>query len=174
VAVHWLISGVDLNTIMDDFKGIPGQAGPYDPLDFASDPPPGWRHPITGRFGWKPSPSLVRFGRYLRRSRYFAHKSQDRLSSESGVSQSLISRAERALAPSMGADRLVELGDVLGSNFPLGFCPHDHVCAWQPFPDADRTPRVLATRLDPTIFADPTLRELLVVDSELEEGAADR
>jgi transcriptional regulator with XRE-family HTH domain len=123
---------------MSELKGVPGVAGPFDPLDFSAEPVPGWRHPITGRRGWEPSPGLVLFGRYLRRARYFNDKSQDLVSRESGVSQSMISRAERALAPAMGIDRLVLIGESLGANLPLGFCPHKHVCAWQPLPSPAR------------------------------------
>jgi len=31
-------------------------------------------------------------------------------------------------------------GNALGRLFPLGFCPHDHKCAWQPIrPPEQRT-----------------------------------
>ena len=132
---------------MDDLKGVPGLAGSFDPLDFTSEPPPGWRHPITGRYDWTPSPALVRFGRYIRRGRYYSHKSQDRLSHECGVSQSMISRAERALAPAMGIDKMVMIGEALGSSLPLGYCPHEHVCPWQALPHASR-PTEASTEFD--------------------------
>ena len=32
----------------------------------------------------------------------------------------------------MQLERLTTLGEVLGRAFPLGFCPHEHECAWQP------------------------------------------
>ncbi len=143
-------------------RGVAGQDSGYEPLDFASDPPPRWRHPVTGRYDWQPPPALVRFGRYLLRSRYFAKKSQETVSAESGVSQSMISRAERALAPAMGVDKLVDLGGALGSNLPLGFCPHDHVCQWQPL-SAPAGGRDLASALEP----DPSIRNLVEAGKRL-------
>lgn len=95
-------------------------------------PPPGWRHPVTGRSNPEPDPLLVAFGRYVLRSRFLVVKSQQALSNETGVPQSQISRLERGLAPSMGVDRLMMLGEGLGRAMPLGVCPHDHACAWQP------------------------------------------
>lgn len=77
-------------------------------------------------------PLLVDLGRYLRRGRAFAGFSQQGLGYRADVTQSMISRAERGLAPSMGVDRLAQLGRVLGRAFPLGCCPHEHDCAWQP------------------------------------------
>jgi hypothetical protein len=32
----------------------------------------------------------------------------------------------------MRLDRFVKLTDALGRAFPLGHCPHDHGCPWQP------------------------------------------
>ena len=115
-------------------------------LDFSSDPPPGWRHPVTGRRDWKPSPEILLFGRYVRRARYFARLSQDDLAWEAQVSQSMVSRLERGDAPAMGIDRLIRVGAGLGNNLPLGFCPHTHLCPWQPIvgmpppPDPDAPP----------------------------------
>ena len=116
-------------------------------LDFSSDPPPGWRHPVTGRRSWEPSPEILRFGRYVRRARYFVRISQDDLAWKADISQSMVSRLERGLAPAMGIDRLVRLGGALGNNLPLGFCPHTHLCPWQPIvgmqpppPDPDGPP----------------------------------
>jgi transcriptional regulator with XRE-family HTH domain len=96
------------------------------------EPPDGWRHPVTGRRELAPIPTLIPLGRYLRRARYIVDLSQERLAGRSGVSQPMISRAERGLAPSMGIDRLAQLGEVFGRAFPLGFCPHEHACGWQP------------------------------------------
>lgn len=66
--------------------------------------------------------------------------SQDRLARAARVSQTMISRAERALAPAMGLDPLTRLGRVLGRSLPLGVCPHDHDCAWQPIEPQKRVP----------------------------------
>jgi len=56
--------------------------------------------------------------------------SQEQLSYKSGVSQSVISRFERGLAPGMTTERLIMIGAVLDLRLPLGFCPHDHGCLW--------------------------------------------
>jgi transcriptional regulator with XRE-family HTH domain len=101
---------------------------------FFIPPPHGWRHLVTGRLGWQPDPLLLAFGQYVKRSRYLACQTQRRLSDESGVDQGQISRLERALAPAMRVDRLVRLSGVLGRVFPLGYCPHEHWCQWQPAP----------------------------------------
>src|SRR5215218_120626 len=83
---------------------------------------------------------LVRFGRTLRRARQIAGLSQQRLADLSGVSQSVISRLERARAPMVGLERLLLLERVLGTAWPLGDCPHDHTCVWQPLgADGQRT-----------------------------------
>lgn len=92
----------------------------------------GWRHAPTDSRAPDRPPGLVLLGLYVRRARYFVDKSQQTLSDESGVSQSMISRLERALAAAMRVDKLVDLGEALGPLFPLGFCPHKHRCAWQP------------------------------------------
>ncbi len=40
----------------------------------------------------------------------------------------------------VGLERLLLLERVLGSAWPLGECPHDHSCVWQPLgPDGQRT-----------------------------------
>ena len=39
-------------------------------------PPHGWVHPVSGRHGWHPDPSLITFGQYLKRSRYLANMTQ--------------------------------------------------------------------------------------------------
>src|SRR5688572_2263392 len=91
----------------------------------------GWFH---RRVGWHARlddrDPLVRFGRNLRRARQIAGISQQRLADLSGVSQSVISRLERAKAPMVGLERLLMLERVLGSAWPLGECPHDHSCIW--------------------------------------------
>jgi len=85
-------------------------------------------------------PHLVRFGRNLKRARQIAGISQQRLADLSGVSQSVISRLERALAPRLGLERLLQLQQVLGNALPLGECPHDHMCVWRPLtPDGQRS-----------------------------------
>jgi transcriptional regulator with XRE-family HTH domain len=83
---------------------------------------------------------LIRFGRNLRRARQIAGISQQRLADLSGISQSVISRLERAKAPMVGLERLLMLERVLGSAWPFGECPHDHSCVWQPLgEDGQRT-----------------------------------
>jgi transcriptional regulator with XRE-family HTH domain len=94
--------------------------------------------------GWHPrlddEAPLVRFGRNVRRARHIAGLSQQRLADLSGVSQSVISRLERAKAPMIGLERLLMLERVLGSAFPFGECPHDHSCIWQQLgPEGQRT-----------------------------------
>ncbi|HEY7023541.1 MAG TPA: helix-turn-helix transcriptional regulator [Candidatus Limnocylindrales bacterium] len=71
-------------------------------------------------------------GRYLRRSRLLADLTQQQLADKAGVSQSMVSRAERGLAPSMAVVRLVRMLQPLARLFPFGVCPHDHNCPWQP------------------------------------------
>jgi hypothetical protein len=101
-------------------------------------PPYGYRAPVTGRGELAPDPALVLVGRYLRRARRYARKSQQRVANESGVTQSMVSRAERGLAPGMSLLRLVKMCVPLDRLFPLGACPHDHDCAWQPIKPPER------------------------------------
>jgi len=75
---------------------------------------------------------IALIGRYIRRSRLLAEMTQQQLADAAGVSQSMVSRAERGIAPAMGAGRLVRLVQPLARLFPFGVCPHDHNCAWQP------------------------------------------
>jgi DNA-binding XRE family transcriptional regulator len=82
------------------------------------------------------SADITLLGQYVRRSRYYAEKTQARLSGESGVSQSMLSRLERGMAPGMRVDKLVAVASALGRVFPFGYCPHNHECAW----DALRRP----------------------------------
>lgn len=112
-------------------------------------PPWGWRHPVAGRHGWLPDPSLLAFGQYLKRSRYLAAKTQTQLEAESGVDQGMISRLERALAPYARIDRLVRLSDALGRALPFGYCPHEHFCPWQPVPPPPADPPI--DRLSPEL-----------------------
>lgn len=88
--------------------------------------------PDSGRPRLAPEPPLVLMGRYLRRARLLAGKTQQRVADDSGVSQSMVSRAERAVAPGMPLDRFVAMCQALDRLFPFGVCPHDHECAWQP------------------------------------------
>ena len=96
--------------------------------------PYGWRHPVTGRTAHLIDPLLARAGMHLRRARFFGGRSQVSLAAASGVSQSQISRFERALAPAMGVRHLVRLAEAAHPNLPLGYCPHEHLCRWQPVP----------------------------------------
>jgi len=95
-------------------------------------PPYAWRHPVTARHGWQPQTDLLTFGQYVKRARYLAGMSQDEAEKASGVDQGSISRLERGLAPAMKVERIVKLASGIGSAFPLGFCPHQHWCPWQP------------------------------------------
>ncbi len=123
-------------------------------------PPSDFVDPASGRRALGPDPHLVELGRYLRRARRYADKTQQRLANETGVSQSMVSRAERALAPSMRLERLLMLCDGLGRLFPLGTCPHDHECAWQPVkppPERQKTAVELLVELlqNPEAYAAP-------------------
>jgi transcriptional regulator with XRE-family HTH domain len=111
-------------------------------LHVPGGPPPGWRHPRSDPPTQEPLTGLVTFGLYARRSRYFVHVSQERLSGDSGISQSMISRMERGLAPGMRMDHLVMLSEQLGRAMPLGFCPHEHRCVWQPIQPRNSTPEL--------------------------------
>lgn len=110
--------------------------------------PAGWRHPVTGRRGFEPEPGLILLGAYVRRARHIEGASQRRAASKAGITQSMWSRLERGLAPSMDAERLVWLADGLYPNFPLGFCPHvdQHVCRWQPLSLEQEVRRPLTDR----------------------------
>lgn len=135
---------VEIGTIYD--QGIVAAR----PDHVSLEPPQGWRNPVTGRRDLHADPRLVRLGRYLRRARSFVGASQQRLADASGVTQSIISRAEGAQAPAMQLERLAALAEVLGRAFPLGVCPHDHECAWQPIKppehhttDVERLPKLI-------------------------------
>lgn len=112
-----------------------------------------FHHPVTGRRELGPDPRLVLIGRYLRRARRYSQKSQQRVADETGVTQSMVSRAERGLAPGMGFARFVSMCEALDRLFPLGTCPHEHECAWQPIKPPERqitdVERLLAMILDP-------------------------
>jgi transcriptional regulator with XRE-family HTH domain len=102
--------------------------------------PLGWRHAVTGRTYHRDDPALERLGIYLRRARYIVHRSQQSVANEAGMPQSQFSRLERALAPSMNVERLAWIEDAFHGAFPVGYCPHDHVCQWQrlkPRPSAE-------------------------------------
>jgi transcriptional regulator with XRE-family HTH domain len=110
---------------------------------------PGWQARAGARFmanaleirmraAERDSSSLVLLGRYIRRARGYAFLTQDELADASGVSQSTISRLEAGIAEQLPMDRLMAINNALGALLPLGCCPHDHKCAWQPF----RPPRV--------------------------------
>ncbi len=76
--------------------------------------------------------ALDDFGTAIKEARGRLAMSQRHLELRSGVSQSVISRVERALAPRLGLDRVVGLRLELGDELPMGWCPHDHECRWQP------------------------------------------
>jgi transcriptional regulator with XRE-family HTH domain len=143
------------------------RAKPRITIDLAA--PPNVRHSVTGRHELQPPADLRQFGRYFSLARRRAGMSQQRLADRSGVSQSMVSRFERGLAPAMGVRYLVALSNVLGQLFPLGVCPHDHDCGWQPVkpPQAqvsfvERWLERLQTETPPT----PTATEM---DQEVED-----
>src|SRR5689334_16226107 len=74
---------------------------------------------------------LAAFGKVIRRARHRAGLSQQRLADLSGVSQTSISRVERAKAAHIPIDSILAIQEVLGGCFPIGICPHDHQCIWQ-------------------------------------------
>ena len=100
------------------------------PLDLL--PAPEFSDLDTGRRELAPDASLIHVGRYFRRSRAYAGISQEQLAGKANVSQSMVSRVERARAPGMAFERFVDMSLVLGRLFPFGVCPHDHRCGWQP------------------------------------------
>lgn len=77
---------------------------------------------------------VVLMGRYIRRSRLLAGLTQQQLADAACVSQSMVSRAERGVAPDIPTARLIQLVQPLARFFPFGVCPHDHNCTWQPVP----------------------------------------
>ena len=93
-----------------------------------------FRRDSFGRYVVWPSPAAIAFGRMFRRARLMAGYSQRALAARSGVSQSVISRFERGMAPGMSVERLVILCDALAPHMPFGFCPHEHRCAWPLIP----------------------------------------
>jgi transcriptional regulator with XRE-family HTH domain len=107
------------------------------PRHVALEYPNGERNRDTGRRQVMPDPALVLFGRYVRRSRRIVQMSQQRLAYAVGVSQSTISRLENGKAPSLGVDRLVAIAEYLGRAMPLGTCPHEHYCPWQPIAEPE-------------------------------------
>jgi len=91
-----------------------------------------------------PDPRVIATGRALKRARLMAGLSQSQLAVKSGISQSVISRFERGLAPGMSVERLTVLSEAVGWRFPIGFCPHDHDCKWpriEPIPYDHPPPR---------------------------------
>jgi len=100
------------------------------PLDLL--PAPEFYDLDSGRRDLAPDAPLIHIGRYFRRSRAYAGISQEQLAGKANVSQSMVSRTERARAPGMAFERFVDMSLVLGRLFPFGVCPHDHHCGWQP------------------------------------------
>jgi transcriptional regulator with XRE-family HTH domain len=87
---------------------------------------------MFGRYEVWPDPYAIALGRMFRRARRLAGLSQDKVEAGSGISQSVISRFERGLAPGMTTERLIRIASVVGLSFPFGFCPHTdpHPCPW--------------------------------------------
>jgi transcriptional regulator with XRE-family HTH domain len=96
--------------------------------------------PDSGRHELAPDAPLVHIGRYFRRSRAYAGLSQAQVAGKASVTQSMVSRVERARAPGMSFDRFVDMSLALGRLFPFGVCPHDHHCGWQPIKPPDPAP----------------------------------
>ena len=105
----------------------------------------------SGRRELTPAAPLVLIGRYFRRSRAYAGLPQTQLAAKANVSQSMVSRVERARSPAMALERFVDMCLVMGRLFPLGVCPHDHRCGWQPVKPPAPGP-------DPDTFLDQLLR----------------
>lgn len=106
----------------------------------------------SGRRELMPDAPLIHIGRYFRRSRAYAGISQMQLAGKANVTQSMVSRVERARAPGMAFERFVEMGLALGRLFPFGVCPHDHSCGWQPIQPPPSPP-------DPEDFMSYLMRE---------------
>ena len=83
-------------------------------------------------------PPLLVVGRYLRRSRRYAQLTQRALAAGAGLSQTMVSRLERGTAPTAPFEKVLMAGAALGRLFPIGVCPHDHHCAWQPIRPPER------------------------------------
>lgn len=114
------------------------------------------KNPVTAE-------ALVRFGKTVRAARRRAGVSQQRLEDLSGVDQTSISRLELGRSPRFPMEGLVRLQMALRSFLPLGLCPHEHVCAWQPPGTQHRyVPAPLPDLKDDT--AEPELTEQPALD----------
>lgn len=124
--------GVELSIHRNDLRAVKRP----DHLDLL--PPEDFRDPDSGRRELAPDSAVAYLGRYLRRARSYAQKTQQQIADESGVSQSMVSRAERGRAPGMRLERFLAMCQSLGRLFPLGACPHEHECGWQPIKRPER------------------------------------
>ena len=88
----------------------------------------------------KPSPDMELIGSRFQRGRQQAGMTQRQVAAIAGVSQSEVSRLERGRGGGISTYRFVAIGMALGPGFPFGCCPHEHRCAYPPFPDAPRSP----------------------------------
>ena len=93
------------------------------PQPFELLPAPEFYDRDTGRPILTPHAPLVYVGRYFRRSRAYAGMSQSQLAGKADVSQSMVSRVERARAPGMAVDRFVDMCLVLGRLFSVWRVP---------------------------------------------------
>ena len=91
---------------------------------------PMFKRNMFGQYEVWTDPHMIALGRMMRRARRLAGMSQDAVEARSGISQSVISRFERGLAPGMTTERLVRIASAIGLWFPFGFCPHPHQCLW--------------------------------------------
>jgi len=85
---------------------------------------------VTGRKKPTDDPALEQLGIYLRRARFIAGLSQQNVADAAGINQAVVSRLERALAPSMNVERLAWIEQAMNGAFPIGYCPHEHPCRW--------------------------------------------
>jgi transcriptional regulator with XRE-family HTH domain len=127
--------------------------------------PPAVRHAPTGRREAQPSSELVAAGRLFWQARRRAGMSQQRLANRAGVSQSMISRFERGLAPAMGVRHLIALAGALGRIFPFGTCPHEHECGWQPYKPSETQMSYVELWLD-SILTDGSKPPRSSIDAE--------
>ncbi len=112
------------------------------------------RYTSRGPQRLQPNPELLAIGRLFWQARRRAGMSQQRLSYRCGVSQSMISRFERGLAPAMGVRHLIAMANALGRIFPFGTCPHEHECGWQPYRPPEAHTSYVTGWLDAMLAAD--------------------
>lgn len=90
----------------------------------------GWRRDANGNLleTW-PVPGFDLVGARFRHARLLSGLSQRRIAELAGVSQSSVSRLERGVSGGMRTEALLRIAISI-PNFPLGYCPHGHRCAY--------------------------------------------